>query len=81
MKFFLHLIAKGEILEDDEGTDLPNVGAAIREAESALREIVAAAIKGADDGAVPDAIIVADGAGQEIHRVSAPSVIPRKLKE
>jgi hypothetical protein len=80
MQFYLHLVAKGEIVTDEEGTDLPDVKAAIREAQSALREIVAAAIKAADDDAVPDAIIVTDGSGREIQHLLAASVIPRKLR-
>jgi hypothetical protein len=80
MRFHLHLVTKGAVVEDPDGTDLPDLDAAMQEAEGALREIVAAAIKSGDDDTVPDAIIVADGSGQEIRRLSASSVIPQKLK-
>lgn len=80
MRFHLHLVTERGMIEDPDGTELPDVEAAIREAEAALREIVGAAIKGGDDAAVPDAIVVTDGAGQQIYRLPASSVIPNKLK-
>ena len=43
--FYFHLRREGELVADYEGTELPNVTAARREAEQGAREMLAEAIK------------------------------------
>jgi hypothetical protein len=44
-RFYFHLQAGGQVVPDDEGTDLPDLSAAQREAIQSAREMLADAIK------------------------------------
>src|SRR5436309_2028223 len=74
-RYYFHLRAGDTLTSDEEGTDLPDLMAAQREAQLAARELVANAIK---DGkrAIPDALVVADEAG-EMLVIPLTMVLPR----
>jgi hypothetical protein len=78
-RFYLHVVKKSEIIEDDDGVELPEFDVALKEATMALREMVAADIKSGNDNELPDAIIVADET-KHLYTLHATAVIPRRLR-
>jgi plasmid stability protein len=79
-RFYFHLRREGELVTDDEGTELPNVRAARREAEQGAREMLAEAIKAGGD-TIPDAFIVADEHGREVDTVLLATLLPKPLRK
>jgi hypothetical protein len=80
-RYFLHLKKAGVgILEDEEGSDLPDLQAARDEALRAARDIVADAIKAGSD-LNTEAVIVANGQGRELDRVPLTAVLPKSLQQ
>ena len=77
-RFYFHLKEGDELIED--GTDLPDVAAAMREALLTARELLANAIKGGKEK-VPEALVIADEAGQTLEVVPLMAVIPASLKK
>jgi hypothetical protein len=77
--YFFHLVKGDEIIEDCEGSKLPNIEAALREAELALRELVAHAILAQNDN-VPELIVLADEGGRAIDWIDLSAVLPRRLR-
>ena len=76
--FYFHLRQGEEIIEDEEGQDLPDVAAAQDEALKSLREMAAQSILSGDD--FPDSFLVTDADGNEITSVPVASVLPPRLK-
>jgi hypothetical protein len=79
-RFYFHLRREGELVADDEGTELPSVTAARREAEQGAREMLAEAIKSGRD-TIPDAFIVADEHGREVDTVLLATLLPKPLRK
>jgi hypothetical protein len=79
VRFHFHLIDGDQLITDDEGSDLPDLSAARREAVLAAREFLAEAIK-AGKPRVPEAFIISDEAGRELGRVALGDVLPQPLK-
>src|ERR1044072_3948817 len=50
-RFYFHVRMGDELIPDDEGRDLPDLSAALREAQLAARELLADAIKAGQDQA------------------------------
>ena len=60
MRYFFHLRDfRGDLLEDEEGTDFPNLAAARDYATKAMRELLAEAIKHGESARF-DMVVVAD---------------------
>jgi len=78
-RFFIHIKAGDEVFPDEEGADLPSVGAAREEALRTARELLANAIRGAR-AKVPEAIVIADEGGRTLEVVPLASVLPEPLK-
>lgn len=78
-RFYFHLVEDASLATDDEGTELPDLSAAVREAELAARELLAEAIK-ANKSHVPEAVIVADHSGERLHTLPLAAVLPRPLR-
>jgi hypothetical protein len=75
-RYFLHI---DELDTDPEGSELPDLEAARREAILAAREMLAEwIISGAED--VPTRIIIADEAGNVLSVVQIRDVVPRALR-
>jgi uncharacterized protein DUF6894 len=74
--FFFHLRKDGQLSEDEEGLDLPNLDAARAEADASAREMLADSIKGSHGGA-PDAIVVCDAKGTQVYEVALAAFLPR----
>jgi len=79
-RFYFHLQAGDQIVQDDEGVDLPDLSAAQREAILAARELLAEAIK-SGKAEVPEAFVIADEVGRALAIVPIAAVLPRPLKK
>jgi hypothetical protein len=79
-RFYFHLQAGNEVIQDDEGTDLPDLSAAQREALLAARELLADAIMHGKRE-VPEALVIADEAGRTLGVVPLSAVLPKPLKK
>ncbi|XIA67951.1 DUF6894 family protein [Bradyrhizobium sp. TZ2] len=75
-----HVRAGNEITPDDQGTDLPDLSAAKREALLSARELLAEAIKSGKQ-TVPEVFVIADDEGRTLDIVSLAAVLPRSLKK
>jgi|tagenome__1003787_1003787.scaffolds.fasta_scaffold20873910_2 hypothetical protein len=75
-RYYFHLRQGKTLTDDDEGTDLPNLSAAQREAELAARELLAGAIKHGRR-VVADALVVADERGGVVVTLPLETIIPR----
>jgi hypothetical protein len=78
-RFYFHLRQEGQLVADDEGTELPNVTVARSEAEQGAREMLAEAIKTGRD-TIPEAFIIADEHGREVDTVLLATLLPKSLK-
>ena len=77
--YYFHF-RKGDTFDaDDEGIDLPHLSAAVREAELAARDLLADAIK-AGRPKVPEAVVITDITGAELHSLPLAAVLPEPLK-
>jgi hypothetical protein len=79
-RFYFHLRRERELVADDEGSELPNVTAARREAEQGARELLAEAVKTGSD-TIPDAFIVTDEHGREVDTVLLATLLPKRLRK
>jgi hypothetical protein len=76
-RYFLHI---GELDTDPEGTELPDIEAARREATLSAREMLAEwIIVGAED--IPTRIVITDAAGTALAVVYMRDVLPRALRD
>jgi hypothetical protein len=78
--YYLHIRHNGDVIEDPEGFDLPDLSEAQLEALVGLRQILAEAIR---NGAEPtaDAILIVDETGQELASVPLHEALPTKLRK
>jgi hypothetical protein len=75
-RYFLHI---GELETDPDGTDLPDLEAARREALLSAREMLAEWITcGVED--IPTRIVISDEAGNVLAVVHMREVLPRALR-
>jgi hypothetical protein len=74
-RFHIHLRDGDETIFDEEGVDLPDLSAAIREAELGARELLADAVR-LDRDEVPDALVIADQNGRVLHTLKLADVLP-----
>ena len=75
--YFFHVQFGDEIVEDEDGEDLPGIEEAHERAVRSAKEIVANAIK--SGLAAPDAIIIAPQGGDSI-TLPMVSIIPKNLR-
>ena len=77
--FFINFQNVNELIQDDEGIDLPSLEAARQVALISAREILADNVKG--DAKDPlQAVIITDERGREIMTIPAKEVLPDPLK-
>jgi 1-acyl-sn-glycerol-3-phosphate acyltransferase len=79
-RFYFHLRDGDKLVLDPEGTDLPDLDAAKREALLAARDILSDAIK-AGKPKVPDAFVIAEEVGRKLAIVPLAAVLPEPLKK
>jgi hypothetical protein len=78
-RFYFHIKNGDELIPDDEGTDLPDVAAATREALQAARELLAEAIK-VGTSKVPEALVITDETGQTVEVLPLAVVLSEPFK-
>ena len=79
-RFFLHLKCGNALIEDFEGSELPNPEAARTQALRGAREMLADAIRGGNDLKV-EAFVVQDKHGREVMSVSITEALPGTLRK
>lgn len=79
-RFFFHLKDGDEIIPDEDGTELPDVAAATREALQSARELLAEAIK-AGSPRIYEALVIADEAGRTVDILPFSAILPEPLKK
>ena len=78
-RYFLHLRDfKGELIEDEEGSDLPSLGVAKEHAMLAMHDLVADAIRRGDEPSF-EAIVVADERGTHLAAVPLLAALPSTI--
>jgi uncharacterized protein DUF6894 len=78
--YYFHLKTGDVIVEDPEGSHLPDVEAAREYAVLAARELLAHAIH-AGRQTTPDCVVVIDAEGRELLTVSTTEVLPESLRK
>jgi hypothetical protein len=78
-RFYFHLCSGGEVIADEEGSDLLDVAAARLEALAAARYILADAIRSGTEN-IPEAFVIADSAGRELETVHLAMVLPERFR-
>jgi hypothetical protein len=76
--YYFHTRRGDTVYHDPEGSDLPDINTAKEEALASARELLAEAIKTAQDD-VPDCFILADENDQELATIPLRDVVPKKL--
>jgi hypothetical protein len=79
-RFYFHLKEGDELIADEDGTELPDVAAATREALFSARELLANAIK-AGKPKVYDALVIADEAGRTVEVLPFSAILPEPLNK
>jgi hypothetical protein len=79
-RFYFHLRDGDQLVTDDEGTDLPDLFAAKREAILCARELVAEAIK-SGKRRVPEFLIIADETGRELCIWALADALPEQFRK
>jgi hypothetical protein len=75
-RYYMHVRDfRGNLVEDEEGSDLPSLAAARDEAMSAMHEILGATIKNGEDLKF-EAVIVADDHGRHVASVPILAALP-----
>jgi hypothetical protein len=77
-RYFFSARRAGDLAVDPEGTELPDLTAALREAELSLRELVADTIKSGSSHALPDSMVVFDARGEEVGQVSTIEILSQR---
>jgi len=63
-RYYRHIRHDGQVIQDPEGIDLPDLEAARAEAIQGIRDILAEAVKSGADDMVDDALVLTDEAGR-----------------
>jgi hypothetical protein len=77
--FFFHLKKGADLVQDEEGIELPSVDEARRLALQTARELLADAIK-FGKAKIPDAVVIADEIGQPVEVIPVAAVLPDSLR-
>jgi hypothetical protein len=65
---------------DEEGTDLPDLNTACRQALASARELLANAIKDGKEP-IPESVVIADANGQELLSVPLTQALPQRFRD
>lgn len=78
-RYYFNLRLVGDqVIADQDGSDLPDIAAARREAMTAARQILAEAIKSGSEN-IPEAFVIADSEGRELATVTLAAALPKRL--
>ncbi|WP_029586890.1 hypothetical protein [Bradyrhizobium sp. URHD0069] len=78
-RYFFHLVAGDHLILDEEGTELPDLAAAQREAKLGARELLGEAIKSGEE-AVADGFVIANEAGHTLETFSFSEIMPKPFR-
>jgi hypothetical protein len=78
-RYYFHLQRGGQLIEDEQGEELPDLDQAREKALAAARELLAEAIRAGVDIPV-DAIIVQDSSGEQRLFVPLTEALPKRLR-
>lgn len=78
-RFYFHLREGNELIPDEEGSEFPDVTAALRQARLNARDLLVDALKAGKER-VPDAFIIVDDAGRSVATLPLAAVLPEPLK-
>jgi hypothetical protein len=78
-RYYFHIRSGEHLIEDQDGSDLPDADAARREALLSARQILADVIRSGKEDS-PEAFVIADSEGHELQIVTFASVLPKSLK-
>ena len=79
-RYYLHIQQGGQLPQDPDGIECPNVEAARAEAVAGIRDILAVAIEyGANDG-LDGAIVIADESGRELMTIPFSEALPPRMR-
>jgi hypothetical protein len=78
-KFYFHFQEGGRTVADEEGSEFPDLAAARDEAIRTARDLLSQAIR-FGTAEVPDALVIADRAGQTLDTVPLLSVLPKPFR-
>jgi hypothetical protein len=79
-QYYRHIQQGGNLIQDPDGVELPNLDAARTEALDGIRDILAACTKRGEDDALDDVIVI-DEAGQELLTIPFPEALPQRLHQ
>lgn len=79
-RYFFSQRTNGNRTVDEEGAELRDLAAAMREAELSLREMLAEAIRLGDERQLPDELIVVDEQGTEVYSIIIADVLPKRAR-
>ncbi len=79
-RYYFHIRNADDVALDEEGTDLPELNAAHREALAPAGELLAKAIKEGKN-VVPESIVIADANGQELMSVPLKHALPSRFRD
>lgn len=78
--YYFHVRSPDGTARDEEGSDLPDLGAAREMALATGRELVADAVKSGRDRTL-ESVSIADESGRELAAVSIDDLLPRPLRK
>ncbi|WP_134496746.1 DUF6894 family protein [Microvirga pakistanensis] len=78
-RYFMHIRQGGQLIEDTEGVELPDLGAARAWALHGIRDLVGEAIRYGRDDWLDDALVITDATGRELMRVPFIEALPPRL--
>jgi hypothetical protein len=78
-RFYFHLKYGDELVADEEGSNLPDLSAARKEALLSARELLASAIKMGNPN-IPEAVVVTDESGRVVDSLRLAAVLPQTLR-
>jgi uncharacterized protein DUF6894 len=79
-RYYFHIRNDDDIALDEEGSDLPDLNAASRQALASAGELLANAIKEGKEP-VAESIVIADANGQELLSVPLKQALPSRFRD
>jgi enamine deaminase RidA (YjgF/YER057c/UK114 family) len=79
-RYFRHIRHDGQIIQDPEGIDLPDLEAARAEAIQEIRDILAEAVKSGTDDMIDDALVLTDETGRVLTIIPFLEALPPRMR-
>jgi hypothetical protein len=79
-RYYFHIRNVDDVALDEEGTDLPDLTTARRQALASARELLANAIKEGKEP-ISESVVIADANGQELMSVPLTQALPNRFRD